>query len=167
MIMTTRFVPTTTRSARDIVETDQEWTVDERDAFASFTERINGLDVDMVDPSTDEFQQSSRQLLVAQPHASNTASLEEIRDIYRETVMGIDHYTDVYGDTLEESLAQEFGPEVATTATTSDQLTPQLRDRIVNCSQQARKSRQSLLQGLKKRIHGSQDCRRKADALGI
>ena len=52
--------------------------------------------------------------------------------------MSVDHYTDLYGDTLEESLAQEFGPEVATTMTTSDQLTPQLRDRLVNCSQQAR-----------------------------
>ncbi len=104
----------------------------------------------MVGPSTDGFQQPSTQLLIAPPHASNTAiSLEEICDIYRETVMSVDHYTDLYGDTLEESLAQEFGPEVATTMTTSDQLTPQLRDRLVNCSQQARESRQSLLQGLK------------------
>src|SRR5699024_2133256 len=37
----------------------------------------------------------------------------------------------------------------ATTVLTSDQLTPQLRDRLVECSQQARESRHSLLQGLK------------------
>src|SRR5699024_4112839 len=69
-------------------------------------------------------------------------------DIYRETVMAVEHYADVYDDTLEESLAQEFGPEVATTVLTSDQLTQQLRDQLVECSQQARKSRHSLLQGL-------------------
>lgn len=62
--------------------------------------------------------------------------------------MAVDHYADVYDDTLEESLTQEFGPEVATALITSDQLTPQLRDRLIECSQQARESRHSLLQGL-------------------
>ena len=148
--MTTRFVPTKTRSAMEIVESDREWTTDERDAFATFTDRIADLDVAAVDPPADEFQQPSTQLLAQSPHDSNAAtSLEEVRDIYRETVMAVEHYADVYDDTLEESLAQEFGPEVATTVLTSDQLTPQLRDRLVECSQQARKSRHSLLQGLK------------------
>jgi hypothetical protein len=148
--MTTRFVPTKTRSAIEVVESDREWTTDERDAFATFTDRIADLDVAAVDPTPDEFQQPSAQLLVQSPHASNAAaSLEEVRDIYRETVMAVDHYADVYGDTLAESLAQEFGPEVATTVLTSDQLTPQLRERLVECSQQGRESRHSLLQGLK------------------
>src|SRR5699024_9926537 len=48
----------------------------------------------------------------------------------------------------------EFGPEVATALITTDQMTPQLRDRLVECSQQARESRHSLLQGLKSE-HGS------------
>ena len=148
--MTTRFVPTETRSAIEIVETDRRRTTDEYDAFATFTDRIANLDVATVDPSTGDFQQPSTQMLVPSPHASTTAaSLEEVCDIYRETVMAVDHYADVYDDTLEESLAQEFGPEVATTLITSDQLTPQLRDRLVACSQQARESRHSLLQGLK------------------
>src|SRR5699024_5255861 len=148
-IMTTRFVPTKTRSATEVVESDREWTTDERDAFATFTDRIADLDVATVDPTTDEFQRPATQLLAQSPHDSNAATpLEEVRDIYRETVMAVDHYADIYDDTLEESLAQEFGPEVATTVITSDQLTPQLRDRLVACSQQARESRHSLLQGL-------------------
>ncbi|GAA0477765.1 hypothetical protein MUK72_14665 (plasmid) [Halococcus dombrowskii] len=147
--MTTRFIPTTTRSATEVVESDRVWTTDERDAFATFTDRIADLDVAAVDPTTDEFQQPSTQLLAQSPYNSNAAtSLEEVHDIYRETVMAVDHYADVYDDTLEESLAQEFGPEVATTVLASDQLTPQLRDRLVACSQQARESRHSLLQGL-------------------
>jgi len=147
--MTTRFVPAKTRSAIEVVESDREWTTDERDAFASFTDHTTDLNAEAVDLPTDEFQQLSTQLLISSAHASNTAtSLEEVRDIYRETVMAVDHYADIYDDTLEESLAQEFGPEVATTVITSDQLTPQLRDRLVACSQQARESRHSLLQGL-------------------
>jgi hypothetical protein len=149
-MMTTRFVPTNTRSAIEVVETDREWTTDERDAFATFTDRIADLDVAAVDPLADEFQQPSTQLFVQSLHDSNAAtSLEEVRDIYRETVMAVAHYADVYDDSLPESLAQEFGPEVATTVLTSDQLTPQLRDRLVECSQQARESRHLLLQGLK------------------
>ena len=108
--MATRFVPTTTRSARGIVETDLEWTLDERDAFASFADYIDDLDIDMVDSSADGFQQPSTQLLIAPPHTSNTTtSLEEICNIYRETVMSVDHYTDLYGDTVEESLAHTDG----------------------------------------------------------
>jgi hypothetical protein len=148
--MTTHFVPTKTRSAIEVVEAEREWTTDERDAFAAFTNRIVDLDVAAVNSPTDELQQPSLRLLVPSPHASTAAtSLEEIRDIYREMVMAVDHYADVYDDTLEESLAQEFGSEVATTVLTSDQLTPQLRDRLVECSQQARQSRHSFLQNLK------------------
>jgi hypothetical protein len=149
-VMTTRFVPTTTRSAIEVVETDREWTIDERDAFATFTDCIADLDVAAVDSSADELQQPSTRLLVQSPHVSNAATpLEEVCDLYRETVMAVDHYGDVYDDTLEESLAQEFGSEVATTLITSDQLTPQLRDRLVECSQQARESRRLFLQALK------------------
>jgi hypothetical protein len=147
--MATCFVPANTRSAIEIVETDRERTTDEYDAFATFTDRISNLDVATVNASTDEFQQPSAQLLIASSHASTAAtSTEEVRDIYRETVMAVDHYTEVYNDTLEESLTQEFGPEVATALITSGYLIPQLRDRLIECSQQARESRHSLLQGL-------------------
>lgn len=133
--MTTRFVPTTTRSAIEVVETDREWTIDERDAFAAFTDRIVDLDVAAVDLLADELQQPSTRLLVSSPYASNAAtSLEEIRGSYRETVMAIEHYADVYGDTLEESLAQEFEPEVAATVLTNDLLTPQLREWASNAA---------------------------------
>ena len=147
--MTIRFVPTNTRSAIEIVETDRERTIDERGTFATFTDRISNLDVTTVNPPSNEFQHPSTRLLVPSSHASTAATpLEEVCNIYRETVMAADHYADVYDDTLEESLAQEFGSEVATTLITSDQLTPQLRDRLIACSQQARESRHSLLQGL-------------------
>ncbi|GAA0466916.1 hypothetical protein MUK72_18395 (plasmid) [Halococcus dombrowskii] len=165
--MTTRFVPTKTRSATEVVKSDREWTTDERDAFASFTDRITDLNAVAVDPPTDEFQQPSTQLLVPSAHPSNAAtSLEEVCDIYRETVMAVDHYTDIYDDTLEESLAQEFGSAVATIVLTSDQLTPQLRDRLVACSQQARESRHLLLQGLKSEYSALETANEKLTRLG-
>lgn len=167
LIMTTRFVPTNTRSAIEVVKNDWDWTTDERDAFAAFTDRIADLDTATVDPPADELQQPSAQLLLPSPQASNAAgSLEEVCDIYRETVMGVSHYTDIYNDTLKESLAQEFGPEVATTVITSDQLTPQLRDRLVECGRQARESRHSLLQGLKTEYSALETADEKLTCLG-
>ena len=165
--MTTHFVPTKTRSAIEVVETEREWTTDERDAFATFIDRITGLDAAAVNSSTDELQQPSPQLLVSSPYTSNAAaSLEEVREIYRETVMATNHYADVYGDTLEESIAQEFGPEVATAVLTSDQLIPQLRDRLVEYSQQARESRRSFLQGLKSESNALETADEKLTRLG-
>jgi hypothetical protein len=166
-IMTTHFVPTKTRSAIEVVETEREWTTDERDAFATFTDRITDLDVAAVNSSTDELQQPSTRLLVSSPHTPNAAaSLEEVRDIYRETVMAPDHYADVYDDSLAESLAQEFGPEVATAVLTSDQLIPQLRDRLVEYSQQARESRRSFLQRLKSESNALETADEKLTRLG-
>ena len=41
------------------------------------------------------------------------------------------HYTEEYDDSPPESLAVEFGSEVATAMTTGDQLTSHLRDRFI------------------------------------
>lgn len=150
LTMTTRFIPTNIRSAIEVVKTDSKQTTNERDAFATFTDCISNLDVATVGSLVDKPQQPSIQLLVPSSHASTAATTtEEVCDIYHETVMAVDHYAEVYDDTLEESLAQEFGPEVAIALTTTDQLTPHLRKRLIECSQQARESRRSLLQGLK------------------
>jgi hypothetical protein len=62
--------------------------------------------------------------------------------------MSVSHYQEDYGDSLPESLAEEFGPEIATAVLTSDQLTPHIRDRLIDAIHEARESRHALLQGL-------------------
>lgn len=146
--MTTQFVPTHIRSAIEVVATDCDRTVTERDALARFADRISGLDVSSVDLNADYSQQPPAQTLVAPASAATESQLARACEIYRETVMGVPHYTEDYDDSLSESLAIEFGPEVATAMTTGDHLTPHLRDRLVKATQEVRESRHALLQGL-------------------
>jgi hypothetical protein len=146
--MTTQFVPTHIRSAIEVVATDCDRTVTERDALARFADRISGLDVSSVDLNADYSQQPPAQTLVAPASAATESQLARACEIYRETVMGVPHYTEDYDDSLSESLAIEFGPEVATAMTTGDHLTPHLRDRLVEATQEVRESRHALLQGL-------------------
>ena len=147
--MVTRFVPTHVRSAIAVVETDHERTTTERDAFASFLHRISDLDVSSVDFQPDHAHQASTQTLVAPETSEHAESqLKHVRDAYRDTVMNVAHYDEDYGDSLPESLAEEFGPEIATAVLTSDQLTPHLRSRLIDATHHARDGRHALLQGL-------------------
>jgi hypothetical protein len=62
--------------------------------------------------------------------------------------MNVAHYDEDYGDSLPESLTEEFSPEVATAVLTSDQLTPHLRSRLIDTAHHAREGRHALLQDL-------------------
>lgn len=39
--------------------------------------------------------------------------MERVRAAYRKTVMSVTHYDDVYGESLVENVAAEFGPDLA------------------------------------------------------
>ena len=147
--MATRFVPTHVRSAITVVETDYERTTTERDAFASFLQRISDLDVSAVDLQPNHAHQAPTQTLATPETPGHAESqLERVRNAYRETIMSVPHYDEDYGDSLPESLAEEFGPEIATAILTSDQLTPHLQNQLIGATHHVRESRHALLQGL-------------------
>ncbi|EMA54771.1 DUF7260 family protein [Halococcus salifodinae] len=147
--MATCFVPTHVRSATPVVETDHERTITERDAFARFADCVADFDVSSVDLHPDHAQQAPAQTLVAPETATRTKSpLARVRGAYRDSVMSVPHYDEEYDDSLLESLTGEFSPEVAAAVLTNDQLTPHLRDRLIDATHQARESRHALLQGL-------------------
>nr|WP_237561241.1 hypothetical protein [Halococcus sediminicola] len=80
--------------------------------------------------------------------------------------MGVEHYPEEYGDSFDESIAEEFGSETAAAALNSDQLTPQLRDRLIEVSNQARESRHALLQGLENEYNALQSADEALTELG-
>jgi|AntDeeMetageno50_2_1112565.scaffolds.fasta_scaffold02947_3 hypothetical protein len=148
--MATQVVPTHVRSAIATVETERDRIATERDAFAKFISCISSLDISSGDLSPDHTQQAPTQTLVtSEPAVHGESPLARVRDAYRDTVMSVPHYDEEYGDSLPESLAEEYGPEIAAAVLTNDQLTPHLRDRLIHVSHQARQSRHALLQGLK------------------
>lgn len=54
--------------------------------------------------------------------ASAGESLEEIRDAYASTFMAVSHYEEDYGESFETSVAEEFGPDVASILTRGEKL---------------------------------------------
>jgi hypothetical protein len=148
--MTTRFVPAHVRSAMEIVATDRDRTTSERKAFTRFIDRLSDFSVIEITSTTNSPRPISVQTALNQtPLSRSESQIARVYKLYQETVMGVDHYAEGYGDSLGESISEEFGPETATVLRNNDQLTPQLRDRLLEASTHARESRRALLQGLK------------------
>jgi hypothetical protein len=148
--MTTRFVPTHVRSAIEIVATDRDRTTSERKAFTRFSDRLSDFSVAGVTSKTNPPRYTPVQGALDQTSISRSESqIARVCKLYRETVMGVDHYSEEYGDSLGESITEEFGSETAAALANTDNLTPQLRDRLLEASTRARESRHALLQGLK------------------
>lgn len=91
-------------AARRALAVERQRTTDERDAIASFLDRVR--DVDVVEPSP--AQGPKRQIQTPQ-----TTGLATVRDAYEETVMSVPHYDEEYDDSYAESIEAEFGPDVA------------------------------------------------------
>lgn len=79
----------------------------ELDAFEAFAERLAAIDP-VAEPSGPD---TSRPVVGTDPSGGH---LERVRAAYRETVGSVAHYEDVYGKTVIEDVAAEFGDEIAT-----------------------------------------------------
>lgn len=143
--MATRFVATRTRFALDALATEHERTTAERDAFAEFRERITAMDASQVSLDNGHYQQLGGQAII---HSQPNKQLQRVREAYRETIMSVSHYDEEYHDSLQESLAKEFGSEIASALTTDKQFTPPLRDQLLRESQQAHAERATFLKTL-------------------
>lgn len=78
-------------------------------------------------------------LAVNTPSTADT--LQQVRNAYAETVMDVPHYESDYADTLTESLAAEFGRDLAESVVTDSQVTPLLQQTLDTASRQARRER--------------------------
>jgi uncharacterized protein YifE (UPF0438 family) len=143
--MGAQFVATQTRSALEALATERELTNAELDAFARFCDRLTAMEVSQPHPDTEHDQQFNVPVTM-QSHPNN--QLQRVREAYRETIMDVPHYDEVYNDSLQESLAEEFGSEIATVLTTGEHLTPPLQNQLLLKSQQARDERAQFLDSL-------------------
>jgi len=107
----------------------------EDDALAAFDRRVAELSTVTV---------STGPPLVADPQPSGQ-SLERVRTAYEETVMSVPHYETEYDDTVAESLAAEFGDDLAAALLGGTALTPELRDAVRAATTAARREREGFL----------------------
>lgn len=134
--MATRFVPTAVRSGLEALATERERTLVEQDAFETFRTHVTAIDPpeDGTDGAREQ-RSDARRVLVRRSRSGKR--LQRVREAYRESVMTVSHYEEEYDDSLAESLAEEFGPDVAGAVMTGDRFARSLREQLLAASRQA------------------------------
>jgi hypothetical protein len=93
--------------AAEIVEVERKEIEAERRAFVQFRDRVAGIET-VATPRPEP-----RPALATGVDGRSPRALERVRGAFRETITSLDHYDEVYGETVEEFAASEFSPEVA------------------------------------------------------
>jgi hypothetical protein len=113
----------------------------EQQAFEQFAERVATLTVAPSQPTT----QSAVTSVTDGPAAATT---RDVCTAYQDMVMALAHYDDVYGDSLADSLANEFGPNIATALTDEMTVTTLLQRHVCTAATQAAGERAAVLETL-------------------
>ncbi|WP_379828689.1 DUF7260 family protein [Haloplanus litoreus] len=121
--------------ARAAVAAERACVATERDAFEAFDRRVAALAT---------VAASTTPPLLSDPQRSGQ-SLERVRTAYEETVMSVPHYEAEYGDTVAESLAAEFGEDLAAALVGGTALTADFRDAVRAAAAAARREREEFL----------------------
>ena len=140
------------------VRDERQRTAEEQAAFEAFASRVAGLDVQRSSAQNNSRNppDTARAVTVSQPA---DPQLERVRDAYRETVMDTAVHRDEYDESLTESLAGEFSPDLAAGIRETEQLTPQLHTTLLNAAQQAHHERAILLELLADELSSLDDAR--------
>lgn len=130
---------------------ERERTAAECDAFEAFARAVKRIDA----PESPRVGSGSNggpgsggvTAIQAAPAGRPSATvLREIRSTYEDTVMSVPLYDEEYGDTYEESLRAEFGPEVAAAVTDPECFGPTAKEALLVGIEQARAERVHFLE---------------------
>ena len=130
------------RDAIDVVNEERARTRDERDAFDAFLTRIQRMNASqsMAAPGAKQTVVNTKPVTASQT--------TRIQDTYEETVMDVPHYSEEYGDTVDRSLAEEFGPAIAAAITTGQSFTPLFKQQLEEAAHESRALRDDFLERL-------------------
>ncbi|MGQ4554400.1 DUF7260 family protein [Halobellus sp. GM3] len=126
-------------AVRACVRTERRYVTDEREAFEAFADRVDAVEPTAAAPSAGAAQLRS---------IERTPGLDRVRDAYESTVMDVPHYVHEYGDTYEESVTEEFGPEIGYLLTAGDHLGEQLKRALLSKARECCSEREGLLRTL-------------------
>lgn len=130
-------------AAPRIVEREQRELEAEIEAYQAFLGRVEAIDIPTMGAT------ASREPVVLKSHSETDTAAEFCR-AFRETVMAVSHYEEVYGEPLREHVTAEFGADFADTLCMGEQgrLPPQFKDALVVATAQSVRVRQEFLDTL-------------------
>ncbi|QCJ47926.1 MULTISPECIES: DUF7260 family protein [Haloprofundus] len=129
----------TVRDARQIVRKERRRTVDEREAFRAFGDRLA-----QIQPA------SAGRTVPATVRGSGVGeggpnATRRVLNAYQRTVMAVPHYESEYGDTVGRSIVEEFGTGVGGALVSTDGLTPELQRVVAEAAKEAAADRESFV----------------------
>lgn len=127
-------------AARDCLRTERRRTIDEQEAFRAFERRIRRLDRQGA-PA----QKGAMDVKLA---SGSARGLRSVRDAYEATVMSVPHYETEYGESFEQHVRVEFGPELAALLTRGTAFDTRARQAILAAASQAQETRETLANAL-------------------
>ncbi|UIP01587.1 hypothetical protein Hbl1158_16660 (plasmid) [Halobaculum sp. CBA1158] len=143
--------PTYTDAALDSVRQERREVERECQAFKRFRQRIQ-----TVETQTLRFERS-----VVGVNQNLTPEEKSVRDTielwYHDTVMAVDHYGDVYGDSFEASLSAEFGVDVLVLISEATTFSPLIKQRLLEAAQQCIDNRRVFLETLEDEFNTLKD----------
>ncbi|WP_311172959.1 DUF7260 family protein [Halobellus ordinarius] len=124
---------------RSSIQQERRCLRDEREAFDDFRSRLESIEPTKPDHAAG----------VTQPlQVERTVGLDSVRNAYESTVMSVPHYDAEYGDTYEQSVTEEFGPEVGLLLTEGNCFDQRLKTALREKIRQCRRERDQFLQTL-------------------
>jgi len=149
-------------AAERVLERERTETTAERDAFEAFAQRLTTIDAGtgMAVEVDDDMPVPSQAPLVA-GRSESTDQMQRVRVAYRETVMSVPHYEDVYGEPLVENVAAEFGSDLAAGIgpTESQTLTQPYKRTLRTGAAHAAQDRQAFVEVLDREAQSLDDAR--------
>lgn len=127
--------------ARQALREERRRVVDEREAFRAFRDDL----ATRAATTATATPMATKSLDDRQPIDN---SLSRVRRSYERTVMSVPHYDEEYGDTFEESVTVEFGPDVAAAFCSASVFSPPLRQRVATGAAAAVHERSEFLEVL-------------------
>ncbi|WP_438267641.1 DUF7260 family protein [Halorussus aquaticus] len=134
--------PAYLKSAIESVRRERREVECECRAFRRFRQRIQSLET-----ATPQIEQPSVGMQQGLSYAQRSVR-DEIEPHYRETVMAVDHYENVYDDSLEASISTEFGADVLLLISKASSFSPVIKQRLLGAAQRCTDNRRLFLETL-------------------
>jgi hypothetical protein len=152
--------------AREALRIERRRAGDEREAFRAFRGRVASVSSEPVrtDGGAGAMAGGSGPVGVAggatapggalSPGSGPPAGsgLVAVRDAYQETVMAVPHYGREYNDTYEQSVAEEFGPELAYALTRGPRFHRECKRSLLDATETAIEERERLVETVRSEI---------------
>ncbi len=134
----------------------------ERAAFETFAERVRALDPV---PAPSQPPPTALALRDRSRAHAGVATTCDVRTAYQETVLAVEHYESVYGESLVTNLTAELGPEIATALQEDGPLALAVQQAVIASVGPAIQDRRAFLEVLDAEQASIDEAYREGDAI--